>query len=368
LDTTYPTLGKLLNNAGYATAHFGKWHLGAEPYSPLQHGFDVDIPHHPGPGPAGSYVAPWNFQGFKENSPKEHIEDRMASEAVNWMKSIKGDKPFFLNYWQFSVHGPWGGKQRLIDHYRDKIDPSNAQRSPTYAAMVHSLDDAVGTLLDAVDKAGITDSTAIIFISDNGGNIHREVDGTRVTSNKPLRGGKATMFEGGIRVPCIVVWPGLTKPGTRSDELIQTSDFYPTILKQMGIKRPPNHRVDGADITPILRGGKLEQRPMFTYFPHQPKVHDWLPPSVSVHYGDWKLIRIFHYGENGAHDYRLFNLATDLGEESNLAAGNPNKVSELDKLIEDYLKDSNAVVPLPNPNFDPAQYHPEKIGEQAVKQ
>ena len=113
LDTGIPNLGKLLKGKGYNTGHFGKWHLGAEPYSPLEHGFDVDIPHHPGPSPAGSYVAPWKFRKFQENYPHEHIEDRMAAEAVKWMQSVKGDT-FFRNFWQFSVHSPYDAKKSLV--------------------------------------------------------------------------------------------------------------------------------------------------------------------------------------------------------------------------------------------------------------
>lgn len=365
LDTAFPTLGKLIRNAGYATGHFGKWHLGHEPYSPLQHGFEVDIPHHPGPGPAGSYVAPWRFRKFKANYPGEHIEDRMAKEATKWMKSVGKEKPFFLNYWQFSVHAPFGAKKELIETYRQKIDPKNLQKSPTYAAMVHSLDDAVGTLLDAVDKKGIADRTVIVFISDNGGNIHSKIkaDGDAApTNNTPLRGGKASMFEGGIRVPCIVVWPGVTQPGSRSNEIIQTSDFYPTLLSGLGIDLPDNHEIDGIDIRTALKGGKLDRKAIFTYFPASPPVPHWLPPSMAVHSGNWKLIRIFHGGENGAHDYRLYNLADDIGEKNNLTASHPEMVKILDRMIENHIQETGAVVPLPNPNFDPKLYKPENIG------
>ena len=361
LDTELPTLGKLIKNAGYSTAHFGKWHLGPEPYSPLEHGFDVDVPHWPGPGPAGSFVAPWKFKNFKANYKGEHIEDRMAEEAVVWMKSVK-DKPFYMNYWQFSVHAPFDAKQELIEKYRNKIDPNDPQRSPTYAAMIHSLDDAVGSLIDAVDAAGIAGNTAIIFISDNGGNMYNEVDGTTPTSNFPLRGGKATMFEGGIRVPCVVVWPGVTKPGTRSNEIIQTSDFYPTLLNLLNIPLPKNHKVDGIDITSALKGGHLNRRGIVTYFPHSPPVPDWLPPSMSVISGDWKLIRLFHQGENGAHDYLLYNLADDIGEINNLASSHPEKVQMFDRMMENYIAESGAVVPQPNPKFNPKQYRPENIG------
>jgi len=374
LDTSLPTLGKRLLAGGYTTAHFGKWHLGSKPYSPLEHGFEVDIPHWPGPGPGGSFVAPWSFRNFKENYPKEHIEDRMAEEAVTWLKSVAGkEKPFYMNYWQFSVHAPFDAKQSLIDRYRPKIDRKDAQCSPTYVAMVHSLDDAIGSLLDAVDGAGLTDRTAIIFISDNGGNMYngipeKDVTGkayvTAPTSNRPLRGGKATMYEGGIRVPCVVVWPGVVKPGSRSDEMIQSTDFYPTILKMLGQPLPQDYVIDGIDIASALRGGKMDRDAMFTFFPHAPGVPDWLPPSMSVHSGDWKLIRLFHQGENGAHDYRLYNLADDIGERNDLAARHPEKVAALDAAMEAYIKDAGVVVPLPNPAFDPAKYRPQDIGVQ----
>ncbi len=375
LDTNLPTLGKLIKAGGYATAHFGKWHLGRVPYSPLEHGFDVDIPHWYGPGPAGSYVAPWAYPDFKENYPKEHIEDRMAEEASAWMREkVEAGERFYMHYWQFSVHGPWDAKEELIDYYRPKIDTTQAQRSSTYAAMVHTLDDAVGALLDEVDRLGIADNTAIIFLSDNGGNIHvglREYtsDGleyiTRPTSNAPLRGGKASMFEGGIRIPGIVVWPGLTKPGKRTDAMIQSTDFYPTILNLLEIKIPDDHPVDGVDITPALRGEKWERPPMFTYFPSPPKaVPDWLPPAMAVHEGYWKLIRLFHQGEDMQHDYLLYDLKEDIGETTNLSDKYPEIVSKMDALIEQHIQDTKALVPLPNPDFDINEYKPEKIGVQ----
>jgi len=366
LDTAYPTLGKLLKAQGYATGHFGKWHLGPEPYSPLEHGFDVDIPHHPGPGPAGSFVAPWKFKNFKENTPHEHIEDRMAAEAVTWIQSVK-DQPFYMNYWQFSVHAPFDAKADLIERYRRKVDPADAQRCPTYAAMVHSLDDAIGTLLDAVDEAGIAERTVIVFISDNGGNMYNQVEGVRPTSNTPLRGGKATMFEGGLRVPCVVVWPGVTQPGTRSNEIIQTSDFYPTILEQLHVPLPKNHVVDGIDISPALQGGALGRESIVTYFPHSPPVPDWLPPAMAIHAGDWKLIRLFYQGENGKHDYLLYHLTEDIGETRNLAALHPDRVAHLDGLMESTIQQARTVVPQPNPRFDPTKYQPEKVGVPSAK-
>ncbi len=366
LKTEYRTLAETLKDAGYATAHFGKWHLGPEPYSPLQQGFDFDLPHHPGPGPAGSFVAPWKFANFKEKSPGEHIEDRMAAEAVTWMEQQK-EKPFYLNYWMFSVHAPFDAKKANIEKHRARIDPKDAQRSPTYAAMIESMDDAIGTLLDALDRLKIADNTIIIFTSDNGGNMYNEVDGTTPTSNRPLRGGKATMFEGGTRVPGVIVWPGVAAAGSRSDAIVQSEDYYPTLLEGLSLKPAEDQRFDGSSILPALKGDALAGKATFQFFPHNPGVPDWLPPAVSVHRDDWKLIRVFHGGENGAHRHLLFNLRDDLGEKNNLAAQKPELVAELDAMIEKFLTDTEAVVPVPNPAFDPTKYRPELEGKQQPK-
>jgi arylsulfatase A-like enzyme len=368
LDASYYTLAEMLKENGYATGHFGKWHLGPEPYSPLEHGFDVDVPHHPGPGPAGSYVAPWKFKDFDHDPdvPDQHIEDRMAQEAVAFLEKYK-DEPFFLNYWMFSVHAPFDAKQALIDKCRTRVDPAGPQRSPTYAAMIESMDDAVGTLLDALDRLGVADNTIIIFASDNGGNMYNEVDGTTPTNNAPLRGGKATMYEGGVRGPAVLVFPGHAQAGSRSAEVIQSCDFYPTMLELLDVEPQPGQAFDGISIVPALRGQPLDREAIFTYFPHSPGVPDWLPPAVSVHCGDWKLIRIFHGGENGQHRWKLFNLHDDLGEQHDLADQFPDRVRELDARIEAFLADTKAVVPLPNPDFDPAKYRPELEGKGSLK-
>jgi arylsulfatase A-like enzyme len=355
LDPKYYTLGEALKDAGYATGHFGKWHLGAEPFSPLQNGFDVDLPHTPGPGPSGGFVAPWAYPDFDPDTPNEHIEDRMAKEAVSFMKANR-DKPFFLNYWMFSVHAPFDAKPDLIKKYSGKVDPNDPQRSPTYAAMIESMDDAVGTLLDTLDRLGIADNTIIVFASDNGGNMYNWVDDTFPTSNAPLRGGKATMYEGGVRGPCSIVWPGNIKPNTRSDEVIQSCDFYPTLLEMLELDAKPDQSFDGISIMPALAGNQLDREAIFTYFPHSPNIPAWLPPAVSIHRGDWKLIRLFHAGESKQHRWKLFDLKNDIGETKNLAADQPELVKELDGLIEQFLVDTRAVRPTPNPAFDPDKY------------
>ena len=283
-----PTLGEILKDSGYQTAHFGKWHLGREGYTPLEHGFDIDLPHWHGPGPKTSYLAPWGYENpdFAEGTPGEHIEDRMAKEATAWLKKRDSDKPFFLNYWQFSVHAPFGAKPDLIEYYRKKIKRGEKQQSPTYAAMVHSLDDAVGSLLDTLDAEGLTDDTVVVFYSDNGGNIHcglEETDAkgekyvTAITSNDPLRGGKGGIREGGIRVPAVIVWPGVTKPGSINETRIQANDLYPTVLKMMNMSYPKDHVIDGVDFTKALKGKTLERKPMFTFVPGHGNTPEWLP-------------------------------------------------------------------------------------------
>lgn len=336
LDTTKFTLAKALKEAGYATAHFGKWHLGSNPYSPLQHGFDVDIPHTAGPGPEGSYVAPWKFKDLKEKTPNEHIEDRMGDEAVAWMEKNK-DRPFFLNYWQFSVHAPFDAKKSLVEKYRALVDPADSQRSPTYAAMVESMDDSVGKLMDAVDRLGIADRTAFVFFSDNGGNAYDTIDDTAPTANTPLRSGKATIYEGGTRVPCVVSWPDVTLAGSRSETVIHSPDFYPTILDLLHLKPQEGQIFDGVSIADTFAGKPLSREAIFTYFPHSPGVPDTLPPAVALIGDQWKLIRLFHQGEDTAHDYRLYDLKSDIGETHDLSREQPERVKALDALIEKFL-------------------------------
>ncbi len=368
LDTNYDTLAEAFQDAGYATGHFGKWHLGREPYSARQHGFDIDIPHWSGPGPAGSYVAPWRFPDFDHDPdlPDEHIEDRMAKETVAFMQEHK-NQPFFLNYWMFSVHAPFDAKRDLIEKYRRKVDLTAPRRCPTYGAMIESMDDAVGTLLDTIDSLGIAEHTIIVFASDNGGNIHSDVEGAPPTSNEPFRGGKASACEGGVRGPCVVIWPGHVENASRSDEVIQSIDFYPTLLEMTGLSPHENQTFDGMSIVPALKGGTLQRDAIFTYFPHSPKVPEWIPPSICVHRGDWKLIRVFHGGENEAHRWKLYNLKIDVGEQHDVSGENPELVAELDRLIEQHLIDTHAVRPIPNPAFDAEKNRHELEGSASSK-
>ncbi|WP_414664763.1 sulfatase [Horticoccus sp. 23ND18S-11] len=365
-DTSYYTLAEAFKAGGYATGHFGKWHLGPEPYSPLQQGFDVDYPHWPGPGPAGSYVAPWKFpEALKfTGQPGEHIEDRMATEAIAFMKAHK-DEPFYINYWAFSVHAPYDAKPALIEKYRAKaakLPPGSGQRNPVYAAMVQSLDDNVGRLLDTLDELKLAEKTIIVFFSDNGG-VHwlagtpeatqaLGIADIPITSNAPLRGGKATTYEGGTREPCVIVWPGLTKAAAVTDTIIQSVDFFPTFADVLKLQIPDTLKFDGKSFAPALRGTAHDRGPTFCHFPHTTPASGGLA-STWVRVGDWKLIRFYCLNDDQSDLLELYNLKDDLGETRNLAAQQPARVAELNALITGFLKDTDAVVPPRNPDYDP---------------
>lgn len=351
LKLDYFTLAEAFHAAGYRTAHFGKWHLGPEPYDPLHQGFEIDLPHTSRERPT-SYLGPWSFWPGK-GKPGEHIEDRMAEEASRFMRENR-DRTFFLNYWAFSVHAPLGGKRSLIEKYRAKADPQSPQRNPVMGAMVESLDDAVGTLVRTIDELGIADHTIIVFFSDNGGIVHLVTEGSPATSNLPLRSGKSSIYEGGVRVPLVIVWPGRTRPGSTSSELVQSIDLFPTLLAMTGVAVPAGQRFDGVSIVPALEGGHLEREAIFTHHPHYaaPTAHK---PSTSVRQGDWKLIRFYADGPGQTDRFELYNLRDDIGERNDLSEAEPEKVAELEPLIERFLAQTGAVVPKPNPAYQPGQ-------------
>jgi arylsulfatase A-like enzyme len=363
LDTNLPTLSSILKTNNYNTAHFGKWHLGASPYGPMQHGFDIDIPNYAGPGPAGGFLAPWSFApNLKPQTVGEHIDVRLATEAAKWMKKVKDDGPFFLNFWAFSVHAPFNADPETINYFVNKRTPFHSQRSATYAAMVKQFDDAVGILWEALVEAEVEQSTIVIFTSDNGGNMYDVLDSIHATSNFPLRGGKATNYDGGLRVPTAIIWPGITQPNTLSNIPIQTVDYFPTLLNGLNIAWPSLHTVDGNDIRPILKGETSSRRPIFIYFPTEPRVPDWLPPSATVTVEGWKLIRTFHYGKSESHLYQLYNLDIDPSESQNMVEAYPDKLIELDILIDTHLMESGALTPKVNPDYRLGTFNYEQIG------
>lgn len=368
LKTEYYTLANAFHDAGYKTGHFGKWHLGTEPYSPLQHGFDVDVPHYAGPGPAGSYVAPWRFPPTLHftGKPGEHLEDRMADEAIRFLKENK-DRPFFLNYWAFSVHAPFDAKPELTARYRQRVDPNDEQRCPVYGGMMQSLDENVGRLLDALDELKLADKTIIVFFSDNGGNMYDRVEGVTPTSNRPLRGGKATIYEGGTREPCVVVWPGKVKPGSRSDAFLSSVDWYPTLMEMTGVTPKQEVKYDGVSQMPALIGSGQPRDTLFCYFPHYTPATG-AKPSTWVRRGDWKLIRFYCDSPDQNDRFELYNLKDDIGETKNLAAAKPDIVKNLNALIDGFHQNTGALTPVRNPAFDPQATEPAPKAKQSGSQ
>jgi arylsulfatase A-like enzyme len=369
LKPEYFTLAEAFKEAGYATAHFGKWHLGqnlkaGDTYEPRDQGFDLDWPHTPNAaGPGNSYLAPWKF--IKDPAITDevgvNIEDRMSKEAAKYIAAHKA-KPFYLNYWAFSVHGPWNARADYVEHFKAKADPKNPQHNPLYAAMVKSLDDGVGRLLQAVDAAGIADNTIIVFYSDNGGFAYPPKKTTPegyadipATSNLPLRSGKASLYEGGTRAPFIFAWPGKAKAGATSDILFQSVDFYPTLLSFADLTPRAGLKLDGHDQSKALLGADSPRDRVFCHFPHgnatQASEMDGFYAGTYVRKGDWKLLRFYARNDDGSDDLELYDLKNDPGERRNLAKEKPELVKELNGLITDFLKDTEAVIPKLNPNF-----------------
>jgi len=401
LDPATYTLGEALRDAGYRTGHFGKWHLGlTEPYWPERQGFDVAFHCHPDPGPPGAYFSPYGvlppgtdpskgakrvFGTITDGPPGEYITDRLADEAIRFIEqSVAADRsrPFYLNLWHYGVHGPWGHKESLTAEMAKRTDPSGRQNNPLMASMLKSVDESLGRLLDTLDRLGIADDTLVIFTSDNGGNTHSNTDTDRKaetkrdktatrnakqaaanstlasyrkwaghkppTNNAPLRDGKGTVYEGGVRVPLIVRFPGRVRPGSTSDAIVGCTDVYPTVLELAGIPRRPDHPIDGVSYAAALRGGGPPARDAYMI---------WFPTKaggVSVYQGEWKLIRRYEPRPDLYEGTReLFNLAADVGETTNLAAKMPEKVKELDAVIDRLVAETGALAPQPNPAYRP---------------
>ena len=348
LEAKYTTLPEALREGGYRTIHVGKWHLNfpGEPEDPTQHGFDFssDKP----PGTKGYILSEKAMKavGAKSN----YLTDHLADVAVEQIRK-SGDAPFFL-YFAFHVpHTPIEGREDLVAEFETKADPKAVHHNPTYAAMVKSLDMAVGRVLDALEVQGIADETLIVFTSDNGGLTQRNGKHDDFTENLPLRRGKGSAYEGGVRVPGIVKWPGVTKAGSVCDEPIMTMDLYPTILDVCGVAGDANHNavMDGVSFKPLLLAAEASlNRDLFWHFPHYHAGGD--SPYSAVRSGDWRLIE-FH--EDGA--LELYDLNTDIGESKNLARTHPDVTTRLHATLQQWRTDVGAQMPTPNPEYDPAR-------------
>ena len=334
------TIAESLKAVGYSTCHVGKWHLGDDPmYWPENQGFDVNKGgwRAGSPGQPGRYFVPYGNPRLEDGPAGEYLTDREGIEAAKFIEQNK-DRPFFLYMAHYAVHTPIMAKQDIIDKYNAK--PTTPEHdNATYAAMIQSMDEAVGRVLDKLDELKIADQTIVIFMSDNGGLLGK-------TSNIPLRGGKGRAYEGGIREPMIIKWPGVVEPGSLCGEPVISMDFYPTILEMAGIRAKRRQHVDGVNLVPLLRQeGSLNREAIYWHYPHY---HGQNPygPFGAVRKGDWKLIEYYE-----DMNVELYNLKDDLGEQTDLAQSEPAKRDELRNLLQTWRESVDAQMPTPNPNY-----------------
>ncbi|MBN2136497.1 MAG: sulfatase [Sedimentisphaerales bacterium] len=324
LDTAVVTLPQALKAAGYATACIGKWHLGdRKPYRPQDRGFDVTFERQ---------------QRSHFTADGRYLTDVLTDRAIDFIRTKK-DVPFFLYLSHYAVHTPIQAKKDLIEKYESET-PGRLHNNPKYAAMIDSVDQSVGRILDELDRLALAEDTVVFFFSDNGGYAN-------VTSMKPLRGSKGMLYEGGIRVPLIIRCPRITNAPRKCNTPVIGIDFYPTILNIAGVPGPPAQILDGESILPLLKGrDKLDRKALFWHFPAylEPYNEDQKPwrmtPASAVRAGPWKLIEFFEDSR-----IELYNLDDDIGEKVNLADANPERAAQLLRILRDWRKRTNAPVP-----------------------
>jgi arylsulfatase A-like enzyme len=343
MDLDEVTIAEVLQTAGYTTCHIGKWHLGYEPWFPDKQGFDINI----GGGEIGqppTYFDPYylnerrpSIPALKTRKKGEYLTDRESDECVKFLKEHR-NKPFFLHMCHYAVHTPLQAKKNLIEKYEAKKKTN--QTNATYAAMIESLDQAVRRMMEALDELGLSERTVIIFTSDNGG-----LQGY-ATDNAPLRAGKGYPYEGGIRVPLIIRWPGVVQPGVECDVPVTSVDFFPTICEIIGLDFPSDRVIDGKSLVPLLKQeGPLRREAIFWHFPHY---RGNIVPYSIIRKGDWKLIKRYE-----GKPFELFYVKEDLSEEDELSELLTVKVKELDADLTAWIKDTGAKLPRKNPDYDP---------------
>jgi arylsulfatase A len=343
------TIADVLHKAGYATASFGKWHLGGEKYYPTKHGFDINIGGTDQPN-TKHYFSPYQIPTLADGPEGEYVTDRLTNESIRFINANK-DKNFFLYLPHFAVHLPLQAKKKLIEKYEAKLKqmPDYPQKNAIYAAMIDSLDQSVGRIRRELKKLNLSDRTIVIFASDNGGRVP-------TTSNLPLRVGKGSCYEGGTRVPLVIDWPGVTKAGSVCETPVITMDLFPTLASAAGItdyeQRAAGHKIDGVDLAPLLRrSGKLDRDELFWHYPHyQHYQMGGATPYSAIHKGDFKLIE--YLDDRPA---ELYNLRDDIGEQHNLAGEMPDKVAALRKRLHEWREEVGAQMPTKNPNYDPSK-------------
>jgi len=356
------TIAEALKQAGYVTFFAGKWHLGPEGYYPENQGFDINKGGWEAGGPYGGnkYFSPYGNPRLEDGPPGEHLPDRLATETVKFIEANR-DRPFFAYLSFYSVHIPlmarrdleekYQAKSKLLQFFGQRFLPEGfrearqVQDHAVYAGMIEAMDQAVGKVLSALDRLGLSDRTIVFFMSDNGGLSTAEGS---PTSNAPLRAGKGWLYEGGTREPMIVRAPGLTRPGSICDTPVISTDFYPTILELAGLPLRPQQHVDGVSLVPLLRGGSLAGRVLYWHYPHYGNQGG--APGGAVREGKWKLIEWYE-----DQTVELYNLEADVGEHYNLAALYPREAAELRTKLHRWLQDTGALLPALNPRYDPTK-------------
>jgi arylsulfatase A-like enzyme len=341
-------LSEVLKNAGYVTCHAGKWHLNDDPTT---QGFDVNIGgnHH---GHPGSYYPPYkNVPSLEAPTDDYYLTNLIMDKALQFLNRVD-EQSFFMYYSPYAVHTPIHPVKNLLPKYENKPE-WNGQNNAEYATMIENLDTQIGRLINALNESGKLDNTFILFTSDNGGHYG-------ITKQWPLRSGKGSYYEGGIREPMFVRWPGRVAAGAKTDVPVTNLDFYPTLLKVAEVEKPAGKKLDGTNILPVLTGsGTIESRPLFWHFPiylqaylkNDTTTQDPLfrtRPGSAVRLGDWKLIQYF---ENN--DLELYNLKEDSSEQNNLAESVPVKINQLLEVLEEWRNETNAPVPTElNPEYN----------------
>ncbi len=326
------TFAECAVEAGYRTGYYGKWHLGGEGYGPAQQGWQ-------------------EAEEMKGNVQKIGGESRRTTEVLaergeSFIRRHK-DRPFLLQLSHTAVHIPLSTTPELLAKYQAKPPMPGYPSNPEYAGFVEELDAAVGRIVTAVNQAGIADRTLILFLSDNGG-LEHEQSGRVVTSNKPLRGEKGTLYEGGVRIPAIARWLGTVPKGSECSTPLITMDFYPTVLEIAGAAAPAGQPLDGLSLLPVLKDAQaaLARTALHWHLPH----YHHSTPASAIRAGDWKLIEFFEDGRR-----ELFHLRSDPGEQNDLSEAEPARVKELHASLDAWRSRVNALLPVPNPDYDPAR-------------
>lgn len=360
LEHRHTTLPEALRSEGYRTAHVGKWHLmpRLEPqampnYTPEKHGFEINIGGNEWGAP-GSYFHPYaSASRGRAVSPLpaggeegDYLTDRLTDEAIKILDQFAGS-PFLLYFAYYNVHTPLQAKEDDRATFESAIDPAKRHRNSVYAGMLAAVDRSVGRLRSRLHDLGIAESTVIVLTGDNGG-LDRQGPGGRMghpTENAPLRAGKGSAYEGGVRTPTIIFWPDVTPAGAVSDEPVITADIYPTVLEIAAVQGEPDHNraVDGVSLTGLLRdpASRLERDALYWHYPHYH--NGGATPHSAIRMGDWRLV---HFYEDDR--IELYNLAEDVGESRDLASELPARAAELRSRLESWRTAVAAQSPLAN--------------------